>query len=102
MSIAAVLAIIAALVARADKAERRALRVERVERILAARDLHRTVENLPASGLDRLGRAVDVVDADIISPQADRQLGRLGHDRADARAAVLDEAVFAHLTHVHV
>lgn len=53
---------------RSDEAEGRALRIKAVEREFAAGDFHRPVENLSAAGLDRVDRAVDVVDPDVIGP----------------------------------
>src|SRR4051794_11278215 len=100
--IAAVFAMTFALLAWANKAERGALRVHCIDRELAARDLDGSVQHLAAAGLHCVGCAVDVVDADVIGPLGDRQLRRLGHDGANVGAVALDEAVFAHLAHVHV
>src|SRR6187549_2874691 len=90
------------LLAWPDEPETRALRVAYADRVFAPGNLPDLAGQPAAAGLDRAGRAVDVVDADVEVPARAIAAGLGLADRADHAAVVVEEAVFAHRAHVHV
>src|SRR5205085_4044652 len=87
--------------ARADEPEISPLWVRPADRIFTARNLRRTVHDLPSAGAYRFCGSVDVLNADVEVPHRYGDRRRLTHDSANPDAIGENEAIFAHLAHRH-